>query len=442
MEVFKLLSTHDTFFHSPNPTSVSRLPLSGPGQPGSISAPVIPSGSMATRHRKAATAESVTLSDIHINSRSYGEKFLINRSRRSRTDDHDPKVHSKDQNGILALPLNYLLTESVTPFRCLTATPSEGIARAEILPGCPSFGRTSRDAAVRSEPQTFRQRRLSAPSSDRTNHSRADAPTYAQTDLHIGKPSAHADSRARRQQGVSQTLQVHGQTWNTCSSQTAEETHSRCPDIYQGTLPVGLLHLLFILYMLQIAPVNNCQSQLKTFSKDSTSLLPDTHTREFSDIPKQLPKGEPRDVWVTSVILAVQDGDRVIPTAPGWRHCKVWLPTDVSGALIVSFYPDCLIGSLEVYAPRNDCTKVAPSPFTLILFFSIRLTNKSWLYGREASVLSTDVTRSMMMVMSCGLDFILPHTSSTTPAAAISSDDPNITHGCRAELTYHGDSAV
>ncbi|KAG5448288.1 hypothetical protein CSKR_110461 [Clonorchis sinensis] len=40
-----------------NPTSASRLPLSRLGQPGSIPALVQPSGGMAVRHRKGATAE-------------------------------------------------------------------------------------------------------------------------------------------------------------------------------------------------------------------------------------------------------------------------------------------------------------------------------------------------------------------------------------------------
>ncbi|KAG5447262.1 hypothetical protein CSKR_108639 [Clonorchis sinensis] len=40
-----------------NPTSASRLPLSRLGQPGSIPALVLPSGSMAARHRKGVTAE-------------------------------------------------------------------------------------------------------------------------------------------------------------------------------------------------------------------------------------------------------------------------------------------------------------------------------------------------------------------------------------------------
>ncbi|KAG5444602.1 hypothetical protein CSKR_100705 [Clonorchis sinensis] len=40
-----------------NPTSASRLPLSRLGQPGSIPALVSPSGGVAVRHRKCATAE-------------------------------------------------------------------------------------------------------------------------------------------------------------------------------------------------------------------------------------------------------------------------------------------------------------------------------------------------------------------------------------------------
>ncbi|KAG5443420.1 hypothetical protein CSKR_108851 [Clonorchis sinensis] len=42
------------------------------------------------------------------------------------------------------------------------------------------------------------------------------------------------------------------------------------------------------------------------------------------------------------------NGDRVIPTAPGWRRRKIWLPTDVSGDLVVGFYPDCLNQCLEL----------------------------------------------------------------------------------------------
>ncbi|KER22034.1 hypothetical protein T265_14954, partial [Opisthorchis viverrini] len=47
----------DLKIRSSNPTSTSRLPLSRLGQPGSTPALVLTSGSMATRHRKGATAE-------------------------------------------------------------------------------------------------------------------------------------------------------------------------------------------------------------------------------------------------------------------------------------------------------------------------------------------------------------------------------------------------
>ncbi|KAG5442210.1 hypothetical protein CSKR_100203 [Clonorchis sinensis] len=40
-----------------NPTSASRLPLSGLGQPGCIQALMLPTDSMAVRHRKGVTAE-------------------------------------------------------------------------------------------------------------------------------------------------------------------------------------------------------------------------------------------------------------------------------------------------------------------------------------------------------------------------------------------------
>ncbi|KER33407.1 hypothetical protein T265_00718 [Opisthorchis viverrini] len=47
-----------------NPTSATRLPLSRLGQPGSIPALVLPSGDMAARHRKGATAERFYLYEI------------------------------------------------------------------------------------------------------------------------------------------------------------------------------------------------------------------------------------------------------------------------------------------------------------------------------------------------------------------------------------------
>ncbi|KER20104.1 LOW QUALITY PROTEIN: hypothetical protein T265_15393 [Opisthorchis viverrini] len=51
------LKSTDRKVRDSNPTSASRLPLSRLGQPGSIPALVLPSGGMAARHRKGATAE-------------------------------------------------------------------------------------------------------------------------------------------------------------------------------------------------------------------------------------------------------------------------------------------------------------------------------------------------------------------------------------------------
>ncbi|KER33661.1 hypothetical protein T265_00547 [Opisthorchis viverrini] len=53
-------SVHIPKVRRSNPTSATRLPLSRLGQPGSIPALVVPSGGMAARHRKGATAERFT----------------------------------------------------------------------------------------------------------------------------------------------------------------------------------------------------------------------------------------------------------------------------------------------------------------------------------------------------------------------------------------------
>ncbi|KER25227.1 hypothetical protein T265_07268 [Opisthorchis viverrini] len=55
-----------------NPTSASRLPLSGLGQLGSIQALVVPLGGMAVRDRKGATAER-----FFSWKRFRGEKYLV-----------------------------------------------------------------------------------------------------------------------------------------------------------------------------------------------------------------------------------------------------------------------------------------------------------------------------------------------------------------------------
>ncbi|KER30214.1 hypothetical protein T265_03277 [Opisthorchis viverrini] len=78
-----------------------------------------------------------------------------------------------------------------------------------------------------------------------------------------------------------------------------------------------------------------------------------------------------------SVLIAFQDGDCVISTASGWRNCKIWLLIDISGVLVVGFYPDCPSDCLEAFAD-----------------------------GTGASVLVNDVMLStMMMYLGLGFSF-------------------------------------
>ncbi|GAA54945.1 hypothetical protein CLF_106171 [Clonorchis sinensis] len=63
--------------------------------------------------------------------------------------------------------------------------------------------------------------------------------------------------------------------------------------------------------------------------------------------------------WTVNVEppTASEDGHRVTLIAPGWRHYKIWLSTDVSGVLVVSFYPDCLNGCLYTSDPYFKSSK-------------------------------------------------------------------------------------
>ncbi|KER21866.1 hypothetical protein T265_09899 [Opisthorchis viverrini] len=58
-----------------NPTWASRLPLSVLGQPGSIPALVLPSGGMAARHRKGATAERFLSFSFYLLDTNYHRSF-------------------------------------------------------------------------------------------------------------------------------------------------------------------------------------------------------------------------------------------------------------------------------------------------------------------------------------------------------------------------------
>ncbi|KAG5453153.1 hypothetical protein CSKR_106980 [Clonorchis sinensis] len=128
--------------------------LSRLGQPGSIPALVLPSGGMTVRHRKGATAEQF--------------RFVLNVSEKSdrclkmfkeaQMTDLSIHIARKDHSVIFRTygTMRWLSLSAVAPFRCLTAMPPEGSARAGILPGCPSLDRGSREAQVGFEPWTFR----------------------------------------------------------------------------------------------------------------------------------------------------------------------------------------------------------------------------------------------------------------------------------------------
>ncbi|KAG5455245.1 hypothetical protein CSKR_106449 [Clonorchis sinensis] len=157
--------TTDLPVRGSNPTSAPRLPLSRLGQPGTIPALVPLSGGMAVRHRKGTIAE-----------RPIWKRFLIKKAfscntlpvpnchaTRKKHEGWDsarlPKARQGKPRGrgrVRTTDLPKKNRSAVAPFRCLAAMPPEGSTRAEILPGCPSLDRGSREAEVGLEPRTFR----------------------------------------------------------------------------------------------------------------------------------------------------------------------------------------------------------------------------------------------------------------------------------------------
>ncbi|KER32506.1 hypothetical protein T265_01386 [Opisthorchis viverrini] len=125
----------DRKFRGSNPTSISRLPLSRLGQPGSISTLVQTSGSMAVRHRKDATA---------------------NRAKHSRGSKR--KVVSPHTDGkeiAVCLQIAQVPLIPFSPFRCLATMSHEGSTTAEIPSDCPILEKSSPDAKVGFEPQNY-----------------------------------------------------------------------------------------------------------------------------------------------------------------------------------------------------------------------------------------------------------------------------------------------
>ncbi|KAG5454278.1 hypothetical protein CSKR_106541, partial [Clonorchis sinensis] len=127
-----------------NPTSASRLPLSRSGQPGSIPVLMLPSGGTAVTHRKSATAERfckrASVAEISSTAHDRCHPSWGSSGRRS------PRGKQRKREIQLG---------SRTPFWCLAAKHGEGSTRTEIMPGCPSLDRSSRNAEVVFEPRTL-----------------------------------------------------------------------------------------------------------------------------------------------------------------------------------------------------------------------------------------------------------------------------------------------
>ncbi|KER23270.1 hypothetical protein T265_14677, partial [Opisthorchis viverrini] len=138
-----------------NPTSATRLPLSRLGQPGSIPALVLPSGGMAARHRKGATAERSSLSLTPVSMAN----FIDAKTSTENSVDVNEGSSRSSANVSITIFFNrecHVFVSAVIPFRCLTAIPPEGNTRAEILTRCSNLVRVSREAEVGFEPRIFR----------------------------------------------------------------------------------------------------------------------------------------------------------------------------------------------------------------------------------------------------------------------------------------------
>ncbi|KER22520.1 hypothetical protein T265_14830, partial [Opisthorchis viverrini] len=138
--------------------------LSRHGQPGSVPVVVLPSGGMAARHRKGATAERLFLF-IHLVQR------ILRGKRSSAIRKGLPNLRSE----LCSISLSETFRENLcqttviwsnecTPESMIIDTLSvpschathEGGTEAGILPGCPSLDRGSRVSEVGFEPRTFR----------------------------------------------------------------------------------------------------------------------------------------------------------------------------------------------------------------------------------------------------------------------------------------------
>ncbi|KAG5441692.1 hypothetical protein CSKR_103172 [Clonorchis sinensis] len=229
-----------------NPTSASRLPLSRLGQPGSIPALVLPSGGMAARHRKGATAERLFLYLKHL----LTQVFL----NLSSTECAAPMSSGTS-------------VSAVTPFRCLAAMPLEGSTGAGILPGCPSLDRGSRKAEVGFEPQTFRSINSSP------NH-RSILSYFCIANLSLKKPALSAVLGYRDRQLPSLYEAVKG--FGTGKSHYLACWLTDCRPYGIGDVLLDLFDLLIRFGCGEVAVVVDQQNTTEgTMASDSSQLIKD-----------------------------------------------------------------------------------------------------------------------------------------------------------------------
>ncbi|KER26717.1 hypothetical protein T265_06079 [Opisthorchis viverrini] len=119
------------------------------GRPGSIPALMLPSGGMAARHRKGATAER--LHDRHPLTTFWEECSTLSVPNRHATKNENeswdtvrlPKPRQKSRGKRRVRTTDIPIKLTAFTFRCTSAMQPEGCTTAEILPGCPGLDRSN-----------------------------------------------------------------------------------------------------------------------------------------------------------------------------------------------------------------------------------------------------------------------------------------------------------
>ncbi|KAG5441085.1 hypothetical protein CSKR_108217 [Clonorchis sinensis] len=127
--------------------------LSRLGQPGSIPALVQPSGGMSVRHRKGATAERCTHHSL--GDGNEGDSLNLTAAPICGQGANVVTEGSLVRTQPRFRDCSCLGLGNLTASQPLVMTPDRS-TRTEMLPGCPSLDRNSRDTRVGFEPRSFR----------------------------------------------------------------------------------------------------------------------------------------------------------------------------------------------------------------------------------------------------------------------------------------------